>query len=310
MDARHEPTAEFTRFVEWQTRTEVRRAARFSAETRRPRSVARWLRTAALVAASLFTGAGAVFAVERIQDSRALEIRVEQNALELQLAERRLELARSSLESERQLHEQGVISIEGVALAERRASALERERDQRRLESEELSLARRAVDRRLVAPLVGGRDFVAESLIIDRAFEARELELAQARLERVRLRVDQGIESSDALVDARTEANLVRVRLARIDQRLFLRGEFLAARIEARECEQRDRSEAIAVRLDGTFAEVQRVMQHLERAEMLEREGVAAGTVAPLQAELDRLDVERRLLELELELLRRPDDER
>ena len=56
----HEPDPDFTRFLEWQTRTEVRRRARFAVPPRSLPHLPRWARVAALVCLSLFAGGSGI----------------------------------------------------------------------------------------------------------------------------------------------------------------------------------------------------------------------------------------------------------
>ena len=66
-------------------RAELRRSERFEPLPR----VLRVARVAALVLVSLFAGGGAAFAVERIQESREIELLLQRNRLRVELAERR-----------------------------------------------------------------------------------------------------------------------------------------------------------------------------------------------------------------------------
>ena len=61
----HEPTPEFTRFLEWQVTSAVRRQTRFAEPPRR--ASVKYLGIAALVVVSILVGAGGVTAAGRIQ---------------------------------------------------------------------------------------------------------------------------------------------------------------------------------------------------------------------------------------------------
>ena len=98
-----------------------------------------------------------VFAVEELQQSREAELLLERNALRVQLAERRVQVAGEALEREDQLYREGFNSIGSVQAARQRVAELERERDQLRLDRSELESSGRPANRDLWAPLVGSR---------------------------------------------------------------------------------------------------------------------------------------------------------
>ncbi len=308
----HEPGPEFTRFMEWQTRTELRRRDRFESPSvashrsalRSTGRVARLTRIAALVLVSLFCGAGVVIAAERIQDSRQLEILLERNGLLLELTERRVAAAVDIHERERLLHEQGMVSDTGVMRAQTRVGDLVRDRDHLRLDREEMVASRRGVDERLSAHLVGPRDFVSEHLRIDKASIEGDREL-RARQEAIaRAQYEAGIRSRSDLIEAAHAAATVDEDIARIDERLALRADFLLGRIEAFECESRDLVGDAKFRRTRLASEAARIATLLERAVHMEAAGLGSGDVLRLQGERDAVEVELRLIDLELELLR------
>ena len=114
MESIHEPSPEFTRFLEWQTRTELRREARFRPVRRRAPILARWTQMAALVLFSVVLGGGAVYAMERLEDSRAVEVLIERNRLETELAERALGFSAESFGNTVEAQEVGAASAAEV----------------------------------------------------------------------------------------------------------------------------------------------------------------------------------------------------
>lgn len=303
----HEPGPDFTRFLEWQTRTELRRRERFASARQSLLSaerVARLTRIAALVLVSLFCGAGVVIAAERIQDSRQLEILLERNGLLLELTERRVAAAVEIQERERRLHEQGMVSNTGLMRTQSRALDLVRDRDHLRLDREELVASRRGVDDRLSAHLVGPRDFVSEHLRVDRALlgGVRELRVRQEAI--ARAQYEAGIRSQSDLIEAAHAAATVGEDIARIDERLALRADFLLGRMEAFECESRDLVGDASFRRTRLAGEAARIAKLLKRAQLMEAAGRGSDDVRRLQGERDGVEVELRLIDLELELLR------
>jgi len=308
----HEPGPEFTRFMEWQTRTELRRRDRFESPSFTSRRstlqatgrVARVTRIAALVLVSLFCGAGVVIAAERIQDSRQLEILLERNGLLLELTERRVAAAVDIQDRERLLHEQGMVSETGMMRAGSRVVALERDRDHLRLDRAEMETSRRDVDDRLSAQPVGPRDFVSEHLRVDKASLGGVREL-RARQEAIALaQYEAGMRVQSDLIEAAHATASAGEDIARIDERLALRADFLLGRIEAFECESRDLVGDAEFRRTRLAGEAARIATLLERAQQIEAAGRGSGDALRLRGERDAIEVELLLIDLELELLR------
>jgi hypothetical protein len=303
MDRLHEPDADFARYLEWQTRTELRRAARFEPAQVRRAPFAPLLRSAALVLFSLFAGGGLVFAVEELQQSREAELLLERNALRVQLAERRVQVAGEALEREDQLYREGFNSIGSVQAARQRVAELERERDQLRLDRSELESSGRPANRDLWAPLVGSRDFVTESLHIDRRLAEARVAHARANLERLTQLVDVGVVSQAELFDKRAMVERRAAELQGLDERLELRTRFLTGSLERRDLERLVRLEAAREQREALTADLEAAVAHLERTLVLEREGRLASGSAELQLKVDSLRVELQLIDLELELI-------
>ncbi len=304
MNDLHEASPEFLRHLEWQTRTELRRRERFAAPAKRTSGLLRLFRSAALVLASLTVGASAVLAVERLQDSRELEVRLERNRVRVELAERRVASAEEQLEAQRLRHEQGQVPQEGPRDAEQRLVGFVLERDHLRLEREELNAARSAPDLRLSAPLVGPRDFVSEHLRLDQAHATRVADLLGEAAAVSDLHAQEGLVSSTSHARVRREAESAANVVQRLDERLALRADFVLGRLDAATCERQDLVTGAEHRRRELDAMLVHLRRELERAEQLEAAGFAAGESGPLGLELEALEVELQLIDLELELLR------
>ena len=303
MDRLHEPDVEFARFLEWQTRTELRRAERFEPAQVRRASLTPLLRSAALVLFSLFAGGGLVFAVEELQQSREVELLLERNELQVQLAQRRVQLAEDALAREDLLYREGLQSIGSVQAARQRVTELERQRDQLQLERSELESSGRPADRDLWAPLVGSRDFVSESLHIDRKLAEARVAHARADLERLSQLIDVGVVSQAELFDMRARVERRVAELQGLDERLKLRTLFLTGSLDRRDLERLARLEAARERREAVTADLHAAVANLERTLLLEREGRLASGSAELQLKVDSLRVELQLIDLELELI-------
>ena len=304
MEDPHAPSPEFSRFLEWQTRTALRRDRRFSESSSPSGALQRMTRVAALVLVSLFVGAGAVVAAERIQESRALDVLLAQNQLRLELAQRRVEAARKVEETTRVRVSQGIAPQASVRRVTLRVAELEREATRLQLDRDELAAAQREVDRRISAPLVRGRDFVHERLRVDADYRARMLEIHEKDEASLKIQYQSGMIPRGELRQAQRVAAASRAESARLTERMALRAEFVAGQIDGVTCERRDRIAAAEHRGRVLDAEAEHLRTSLEEARVFEANGLASGLVAPLELELEALEVEQGLVELELELLR------
>ncbi|MEM1452120.1 MAG: hypothetical protein AAF957_13300 [Planctomycetota bacterium] len=300
----HEPSPEFTRFLEWQTRTTLRRGDRFADDRPASSRLPRLARIAALVLASLFAGAGAVVAAERIQESRELEVLLEQNRVRGELAARRVAAAKELEAAARRAYEMGSQSITSTFGATLRVAELEREAAHLELDRAELVGARREVDLRLSAPLVGTRDLVSEHLRVDAAYHARVLEVRETDEAFATAAYESGVVPRAELRRATRLADAVRLDVRRTEERLALRADFAVGRIEALDCERRDLVGGAEHRKRALESSAKHLRESLEEARIIESQGMGTGLVQPLEMELDLVEVESDLVELELELLR------
>lgn len=304
----HEPSLEFTRHLEWQTRTELRRAQRFQASAEGPSSagaLARGMRIAALMLVSLLAGAGGVVAAERIEESRALEILLERNRVLTALAERRVESARASLEQREVMVKAGRAPSTASMEAKLRLGEALRERDLLAIDRVELTEAGRAVDLRISAPLVGPRDLVSERMRVERGHLGEIAEVRGTLAEIAESGYRAGIVPSTAMEEAKHAVALVTAEIARIDDRLALRSDHVLGRVEGAEAEQRDLIAEAESRGEVLRLRVERLSAALE----LVRRRVAVGDAPTTEEdriadELDTVQVELELNALELELLR------
>ena len=301
MDQMHEPSPEFTRYLEWQTRTEVRRRARFGVDERASRGGLRVAGLAAVVCLSLMIGGCAVFTVERVQDERAVQGLIESNRVEAEFAQRALEFAQSALDRATQRYETGVANDGAVLEARQRVEQLQRDLDQLVLEGEELAARKRPVEERITASAVGSRDFVAERLELERVYLAAERARRDELLQRARVMVDMGLQPSGTVQRAQLEAFEAASELEQLDRRLQLRHDYLAGEIDAVECERTDRALDAEYRRDRAEQALIAARAELERAQLMARKGMISSDLSEQTLAVERLDTELQLATYELE---------
>ena len=180
---------------------------------------------------------------------------IERQRVETTLDERAVTLAAEALDDASAAHEQGFVSSTELDAARTDLLTAEHDHAQSRLALDELVLATRPIHRTLSAPRVAGRDFVTESLDLERQYRIRRLELLAQSAQREQHLVDIGALPEHASADARrrleaasSELDLLEDRLdlkkcghnLKYD-RLALRASYLDQALLPDECERRDR---------------------------------------------------------------------
>jgi hypothetical protein len=307
MNERHEPDPEFVASLEWQVCTASRRAERFAEPVPASRG-SRWVRTpvlvAVLMAASAGLGAAGVSVAERVQVERARYLVVERARLRTAISLERIKLIKREFKRVQVLTQQGMIS--GEALERTRTAALlarfDALRAVRRLEEARASGREPKTD--LDAPLVDGRDYVAEQVAIDllesRA-RAASLGKQHVRLEKL---MAAGLLSPSEGRDLWFEQLKAEAETRRHEERLGIRLSYLDGHLPL------DRVLLEVLRVEALCRlEVLRArLKHADEAADHARRGFKQQIVT--KKELVRLDASRaelegefRLAELELELI-------
>jgi len=235
MNDRHDPDPTFLAYLEWQTRTELRRRARFGepAPARRSDALLQVVRAAALALLCAIVGGGAVLASQELAgrgEREALEQRAE---LRIRTAERKLAALEPRLELLELRIEAGVASRAELAPLELARVELARELALAKLGAREIAASGRAVDDALDAALVGGEDFVLARLE-ERARAAEAVHRVHAEtLARHRALVAAGRAPAGPSVYATQETEtreLLRLLVDRIRLRLTYRQDGLTAK--------------------------------------------------------------------------------
>jgi outer membrane protein TolC len=255
----------------------------------------RWLGALVVVAAVVAGGIGGI-ASERVQDARERDRLIESIQSELELAQLRLNLARTDYEDTRRRFEVGMTDRESLEAAERRLREMQTAIAKLQLDIAEIRATAAAPRNELDAPLVGQRDFVRERVALELENAQRALVAAERAVEDGRRRVEIGTASRGALLRAETELAQARAEMQRLRMQLDIRQRALRGEIKAEEI-------ARTVRLATFTLQLERAQREIEiaRARLVEvRRLVEVGTAAPLDAK--RAEVE--LLEREMELKR------
>jgi len=322
MTDRHEPDPRFVQQLEWQIETAVRRRNRFS----KPASgrLNGTLRTVALIAVSLVTGAASVVATERLradhETARVLAFKAETR---IDLARGELAHAQERYDEVLQLVERGFASTALETEVELDVEAKRHALDRARLDYEEVLATGLAPSDNLAAPMPGTRDFVSERLQLAIDSQHVVLELHERELDRAKQLLEAGMLTRAAFAELANAMTVRQEDLAELEHRLRLRLMVLHEEVAPHR----------AILLDMLFgcerklSAVDRRMRRLERQVLFDKEPTLEEQAQKLErledlgyaqseteqqranvewtAKHERLQLERRVLEAERELLQK-----
>ncbi len=215
---------------------------------------------------------------------------------ELKLIQLRVELARADLEQARQRFEVGAAGRETVQAAERELRAQESALARLKLDIEETQSSSASPRNDLQAPLVGGRDFVRERLMLDLRDAQRNLAAAEQALQQARQRVEVGTAPQATAVAAELEVAQARALLKQLQGTIELRDQAITGAIKAEEVAALQRQMELTLHRDRLRREIELGRLRIQDIRRQVETGMAS------QLDLKRAEVE--LLERETELQR------
>lgn len=296
---------EFAARLEWQVRTALRRTTRFA---RPARGAWRVAKLAALVVVALSAGASATLAIQRVQESKAAQLRVQIVALELLRAEHRQKRCSDTLARLDAAIERGLAPRSARTEAELAAARSTSELRRRQLDVDEIAASGRTPDNSLAAPSIGGRDFTGARIALEVEDAVVALAAAKRECDFARRLVGSAAASGEKLADAQIAVARRESELQRGHARADLRARFLSGELSAARVEWLGRiadNDVARARLSTELSNVQSRVEHLRalHAAGVVPDGEVAAAEAALadaQAELQILQDERALLDAEL----------
>ena len=289
----HDLRPEFRAHLEWQIQSAIRRETRFGepVKTGHPR-----LRAAAMLVLAMVVGGIAVGASGELQDARERQAVLDGAQSELKLIKLRVELAKADFEQTRQRFEVGAVGRETLQAAERELRAQESALARLQLDIEETQISSATPRNELQAPLVGGRDFVRERLLLDLRAAQRDLAGAEQAIEQARQRVEVGVAPPATVLVAEVEVAEARARLKQLQGTIELREQAVRGEIKAEDVASMQRRMELMLHRDRLRREIELGRTRIEDIRRQVETGVAS------QLDLKRAEVE--LLERETELQR------
>ncbi len=187
----------------------------------------RWMSLAAVIVVSVALGASAGIASGQIRDAARRDSLLDAARADASLAAIRLNLARERLTDTRRKFDVGASDATSVADADAELRAMEAQAMRARYNIEEITATAQPARDELNAPLVGGRDFVKERVMLDLAAAQRRLTAAEGARSEIERRVRIGATSDLATLEANVDVARARGAMAVLAQRLTLRQEFV-----------------------------------------------------------------------------------
>jgi len=240
MSKNYEPNSQFLERLEWQLSSEYRRTNRLkppSGKIAVPRSMV----AVTLAVGLLMTGVAVTKAADYIKDSWKKKIEIARVETEAELKKVHLESIREMASDVKTRVSNGLIREDEYQAMKLAVENAELDLKRSLLNLEEVKMSGDIPRNELYAPLVGGRDFVSERLIIEKMEVELVMEQLGIHLERIKQLVEQSMVRGDEMNQIQMELANRKVIIDKIQQRLDLRARFLAGEIAAQEVEIQER---------------------------------------------------------------------
>ena len=260
----------------------------------------RWMRMAAVIVVSVSIGASAGIASGQMQDAARRDSLLEAARADASLAAVRLAVARDRLANAKRRYDVGAEDMTSVASAHTELQAMEAQAMRARYNIEEITASSQPPRDDLSAPLVNGRDFVKDRIMLDLAAAQQRLTTAEKTYSETERRARVGAASELASVEASVDVTRARSVMAVLAQRIELRKEFVE---RGTPIEQLTSRLADAQLQQDVSVAQQELKLARERAARLERQR-EAGVVGESELIQAKLKVQERELELQQLMVR------
>jgi len=303
MSKNYEPNSQFLERLEWQLSSEYRRTNRLkppSGKIAVPRSMV----AVTLAVGLLMTGVAVTKAADYIKDSWKKKIEIARVETEAELKKVHLESIREMASDVKTRVSNGLIREDEYQAMKLAVENAELDLKRSLLNLEEVKMSGDIPRNELYAPLVGGRDFVSERLIIEKMEVELVMEQLGIHLERIKQLVEQSMVRGDEMNQIQMELANRKVMIDKIQQRLDLRARFLAGEIAAQEVEIQERMSGAERNLHLAQSKVDALNEQLKRLKTLEVQGeISHMEVVQLQYALDAAQAQLKLATLEMDVL-------
>jgi hypothetical protein len=302
-DTTHTPTADFRDRLERTVMHTYHLEQELDHRARAKRTG--WARLAAVIVVSVAIGATAGIASGQIRDAVRRDSLLDAAKADATLAAVRLNLARERLSDTKRRFDVGASDATSLANADAELREMEAQVMRTRYNIEEITATAQAPRDDLNSPLIGGRDFVKDRIMLDLMAAQRRLTAAEGAAAESERRERAGAASDLATLEARLEVERGRAAMTVLAQRLALRKEFVERSTPIDQLSAR----LANVELQQDIAVAQQELDLArQRAAQAERQR-AAGVVTEfylVQAKLKALEREAELHQLMVRYNQRP----
>lgn len=305
MNKIHEPDSQFLERLEWQLSSEYRRTNRLKSPPGKI-AVPRGMVAITLVVGILMTGVAVTKAADYIKDSWRKKIEMARVEIEVELKKVHLESIREMASDIKMRVSNGLVREDEYLAMKLAVQNAELDFKRSMLNLEEVRMSGEIPRNELYAPMVGGRDFVSERLIIEKREVELNLEQLGIQQERFKQLVEQNMVRGDEIEHIQAEMANLKMMIDKVQERLDLRTRFLAGEITAQEVEIEDRMNAAERNLRLAESRVDSLKTQLERLQDLETQGkISHRETIQLQYALDASQAELKLATLEMDVLKK-----
>jgi hypothetical protein len=288
------PDPSFTSALEWQLRSEMRRGV--SNPTRRV--LPKGITLVAVALASGLAGAACLGAAMQVQESRRGQVIVAGLTLRETAAKQAAEFAKKLKENVEAMRAAGTVTQGEVERAKARAEAAAAAARIAALELAEAKASSQPARNEISAPKVGGRDFLAERLLIEQEQAALKAK-AEAELQReAHERIAAGLAARAEAAAVELAASLSKREAERVTARAALRAKFVAGQVTAERAEQEDLLAKMQTAQDLAAEKLATAQKTLARVTALRDAGTASN------ADLNEAQLLVATLRVELEIAR------
>jgi multidrug resistance efflux pump len=264
------------------------------------------MKAAALIMVSALVGAGGVVANDEIQDAKAQEILVAKVTSDVELAALELEAIRERVDEVARRFQAGVIEEEELMAATLALQEAEVRLATLQLDLEEIQISGKEPQNQVSAPLVDGRDFVTERLLLRESVAEGGWEMAQVRFARIQDLREAGVVGEEEMFRGTMALREAEAQVERVQVAIHIRQEFLAGDLEGAEGERRLEILETRNRIDLTRKALDEAKIRYQRVEEQFRAGlIHESELKRARIQLIEMDFELNRLERTLEILRR-----
>ena len=292
----HEPSPQFRAHLEWQIASALRRESRFDEPVRH-----RWgsLSAVVMVLVAFALGGMAVAASEQVQDARQKDRLIESVSAQEAMLKMRLDLARAEVQQAQRRVEVGMLEREKLLEIERQAQAIQALLAKLRLDKEEVSASAAPPRDDLDAPLVNGRDFVRERLLVEMQIARNDVAVQEALVAQAVRRLASGITTKIAMQQLEAELEQALSALRLLQGKIELRERALKGGMKPEEAARAQRQLELKISEARLQMEIELSRKQLQEMRRMVETGVAT------QIELKRVELQLLEKEVELQTLRR-----